>query len=737
MDLTKLTQQFLSDKQQQESGERVISEYSSFIKWIKELGKFGVYFDPQDGYAYLFHTIFLLRRLEHDCEMVSEEKNERDKITLIYDETDQELVKRLKGQLPFFDDYSKGRLDGELPDFLICGGNTFRNMLPGEININASYLLEIKPYLDDTDYSVFHIKQQNGEWVYYIADSAFGIENFRQKNYYIDSPKKVKLSDRLKNYWKQTAQYKESTKRAEALIALKDVFVFTVDGLADGGLSSCALEGTSRADTSLLILTMALAKIGKQDKPVVFALTDFTSAQDHHLSLLKYACDCTIEPSELLEQLTRLYPQAAEDNLKAGLINPILKKRQELGERLNDVAVVDTLPSTMDKKIYLYPVGKLPYDYMQALFAASTFLFFESIDYMNLAVNLGIPFLHQSIEVAEVGYPSLFSPGIAKKLEKLCEIFKSLVSSYYSAMNTALSEEIDRVADFLKSPEQEYFKELSRIAQGIKDSENPGVKNDKLAAAAGYCYEMYQAAYREKESIFDAKTVYQKLLAAYDEKKQLLNLSSVLRNTRTEKYLQEIAGVTAVQLSVPSKEDIALDKNEDEDGMSMNPDAPVYGVVIHHASLSELEGISLELRLSLGQDEAKYNTNIQFLLEEDVSFSGLSWLTLSDVHFNLSFSEGNLPISALVGGYLGKTEEDYGIGFNIDLNGQNGVMRLEAERTEPLTILDIFEAISGGISFSGLLPPQLMNGENQVLSLGITGLKLNYNRSLSEISYIE
>lgn len=744
MDLTELTQIFLSDKQQQESRERIISGYSLFTKWIKELGRFGVYFDKQYNYAYILNTIFLLRRLEQDCGIVTEEKNGRDKITLIYDEADQELVMLLKGQIPFFNNYNKGKLDGELPDFLICGGNTFCNMLPGKIKINASYLLEIKPYTDDTGYSVFHIKQQNGEWIYYIADAMFGIENFRQKNYYIDSPKDMKLSDSLKNYWKQIPQYKEPASRVEALIKFKDVSVFTVDGLADGSQGSSALEGTSRADTALLVITMAMAKIWKKDKPVIFALTDFTSATDNHLMLLKYACDCKTEPSELLGKLTSLYPQAAEDNLKTGLLNPILKKRQELGEILDCVTITDTLPSNIDKKIYIYPVGKLPYDYMQVLFAASTFLFFESVDYMNLAVNLGIPFLHQSIEVAEAGYPSLLSPGTAKKLEQLCKIFKSLVSSYYSAMNTALSEEIDNVADFLKSPEREYFEELRRIAQGIPEKDiktlaSPGVMNDKLAAAAGYCYEMYQAACikKENESSFDAKILYQKLLSAYDEKKQLLDLSLVLRDTRTEKYLKEIAGVQAVHLHVPSREDIQLDKDEDKEAADMEQEMPVYGVIIYNASLSALEGISFEIRLSLGQDMAKHNTTIQFSLKEDTSFSGLSWLSLSDVHFNISFSEGNLPVSALIGGYLGKTEKDYGIAFNIDLDGQNGVMKLVAERKEPLTVYGIFEAIAGGLSFSNLLPSQLMNSGNPVLSLGITGLKLNYNRNCNEISYME
>ncbi len=733
MDITQLSEKLLSDTRQTEYEKGFIDTYKKFINLINSFGRFGVYFDKDYNCA---NTIYLLKRLESETSIVKPDGSGRGNIFLLYSASDAKLCKKLNENLSFFNEYSRVE-SAETADFelLICGGGDIDDNMYDALNSTVKYVITVRPYLDYEDYCFIKIRNENKEFTTYFTDTIYLNKSFSGMNFYIESPKLSKLTDDLKKYWNE--KYNSSFNKAESILSFSgsSFNLFTVDGLVSEGKSTA----TDRADTAIVILIFAMLqaffKTGKSEQPYVLAMTDFENADNKCFDLIKAACDIKKDTEELLKDLKKIYPQADEEDIKTGLLNPIIEKRVSLGNFLDKVEIIDKecLPYTLQNKIYIFPVGPLPYDYMNAIFAKSNMLFFESCDYVNLAINIGVPYINKQIENAGRSYPSLSYPNIALNMEKICDIFKNSVSAYYTAVDDKLANEIDTLAEFFKNPQNRYFEYISDNAQGIDASGNPSLANDKFAASAGVFYSLSGLTYKsgkKNDDEFNPQVIYKKLCDNFNDEKKELNFSAALKGTRIEKYLSDIvslSGEKTVVFTLTSKNDIELEKEEGE----KESDAEIVGISIKNASISGLEGITLELSLSDWYD-ASGSTNIHGTWGSKSNLSGITWLTVSDISFDIRIPENNMPVSGAVSGYLGKTDTDFGINLCFMINEQDGISTISANCREPITTFDLIEAIAGGLNFNSLLPSELISG-NPVITLGLSSFVFKYNRKKSEI----
>ena len=275
-------------------------------------------------------------------------------------------------------------------------------------------------------------------------------------------------------------------------------------------------------------------------------------------------------------------------------------------------------------------------------------LFFESCDYINFAVNIGVPYINKQIENAGRSYPSSSYPQIALNMEKLCDIFKNCVSAYYTAVDDKLANEIDTLTEFFKNPQKEYFKNISDNAQGIDAAGKPSIANDKFAASAGVFYSLSGLAGKlgkKNDGELNPQVIYKKLCDNFNDDKKELNFSAALKGTRIEKYLSDIAslsGENTVIFTLTSKDDIELEKEDEQ-----KEDDEITGVRIKNISISGIDEIKLELSMSDWYD-ASGNTNIHGTWGSKSNLSGITWLTVSDISFDIRIPENNMPAAGAV-----------------------------------------------------------------------------------------
>lgn len=731
MDLTLLSKNLLTDKQQDQSEADLLNSYQGFLSFIQKLSGVCVYFYSGDSYAYIANTAFLLQRL------LLEEAGFQGEICLVYDKSDKVLCGKIRQNLPFFKDnrYSYAANAKQIKHPLILsGGGDQTDIFWQQLGPEVRYIITIRPYLDNSDFSFMKIRNEQGDWITYYTDTLLLNQYLADCNFYLNLKGLAMLTDEKKAYWKKLYGHLDL---ADAILQSSGKTIFTIDGAS----GNTALA--NRGENTILILSLAmLIQYQQTGRPCVLAVIGADSLKDRMFSLLQRFCDTTKDADAFGKALADLYPSAKEEDLRIGLLNPLLKKRTQLRPVLEKIAFTDKPEGFTKNNFCICALGEFPYDYTAALFAKSSYVFFESCDYTNLAVNLGIPYLQKSIETSAVVYPDGNAPQTARQMTKLCEIFSNDISAYTSASDKSLNEQIDAAAAFLKEPPADYFLSLSNFAQGKKDkTSEPSLAHDKLAASGSLFYIAYEELNhvsaghmlypRNNIQAADYEQFYHTLCSYYDEHTKTINLSAALSGMRIADYLKNLADNRDFILTLTSVDAIALDTdNDDED--AADDTAIINGVRVYGTCdpSGSLGGASLSIYFSHFFGEDNYQAKIHGKYNKPNSLAGLPWLTLEETAFDLTVSESNLPISGSISGIFGRSDTYYGVALCIDLNTQNGITWITADLFEPLTALDIFGAIAGGIDFSSLLPEEL----RPYVSLGLSQLKFSYNREEHKIN---
>ncbi len=735
MDMTKLSDVLLSDSQRGQSQEGFLDAWERFVRFFQGLSGFAVYFCRTDGYAYVANTVFLLRRLQECTQFQGE-------ICLVYDQNDQRLCRKLQGLLPFW----KGggyrfaaSADEVRQPLVVCGGGDFTDPFYARLPSGVRYVLAVRPYLDDGAFSFIKIRDAQANWITYFTDTICLNQNFHTRSFFVDLPKVCSLDDQSKAYWHGCFEHLEG---AEALLGQKEGALFTVDGAA------FSAGGMDRGDSVMFILTCAcLLEYQRTGRTQILAAVNCPSGDRGWFLFLQQLLDRKKDAKALSAVLAQRYPSVEEAERKAGLLQPLLNLRGKLASVLEHAQFVDLSehPSEMfsEKKCYICMAQELPYDYLAALFAKSRFLFFESNDWTNLAANLGIPYIQKSVEVSCSNYPDLYLPASAAAMRRICGLFAYDRLAYASAAVKQIDRQAQQVADFLQNPYTDYFQAMQDQAQGKgtpragQKQHAPSVANDKLAAGGIVLQMLAETAqkrtkghvrYRNGASVrgggaSDLRQLYADFCAAYVPRTNSVNVSSVLGRTRMEGYLRELSGGDFI-LTMESADGIALELLEGTDAASC---------VTLRGRAACLDGLDLCLQFLVWYGDGCLKMQVHGESGQADAAYGMSWLPLSDLRFDVSVAENNLPVSGSVGGNFGRTDSFPGAELVLDVNHVDGISDLMANLQTPLTALDAFGAMAGGIDFSSLLPRQIAS----VVSLGLSGLSFSYDRVRNQLLSME
>lgn len=709
--LTKLADMLLNPEMQSQSDRGCVDEFHQLLKTMDSVAPIAVYLDSENEYANVENLLNIM-------DILIKEAGYTGDFLLGFNMADAGLCSLIAKKLAFFDAKSSFTYAGcsvkpvDTRDvrtwdakLVICGNIETE---PIESNQNIKYIFWALPYLD-SEISRFLIREpEEGSWLTFLTDAMSLNQIFSMRPYRRNLEQISTVSEQEREWWKRTY---ENIELCEELLSLKkEAVLIPVAGLKTSG------KVVDRGDNVTLLLTLALLEsMAENGKPVVLAFLDYTKPEDSHFELLRLFLDEKKGPDSWPELLRQRYPEAEEEQLRAGLITPLMRKRTALAGKLERIRWVDSVGGLKPGTISILPLGELPGSYEKALFASAEHLFLGRQEYINFAVNLGKPFLQKPVEAGAENYPDLERPEQARAMEQLCVMFEYDITAYTSALDKELYQEISDLAGYFSNPAADYFKALGTWAQAEE--------NDKLAAGLG----LFSLMKKEVEKSTPGKDptleqLYKNLQAAYDSKEKIIKLNTVLKDMRIASYLAVLSAGKDFELHLDSAENIKLELFEG-DGGEKPKDPEIYAVSIQDGNWND---ITLNIEFTSWRGGKTLSTKLTGSVHQTATLLGIPWLEFKDADFSVTIPENKAPMWGRVGGTLASAD----LYLAVDLNAQNGTRRILAQFWEPKTVLDAFYAIAGGVDFQAAMPEELKSLGN----FGLHSLEFYYDSRLRKIT---
>ncbi|MGM0174584.1 hypothetical protein [Enterococcus sp. DIV0800] len=726
MDLSQLATALLPADQVKISQQDLADAYASFKCFLNQQKTLGFYFD-RNNRINTANTASLVKRMINEF-------NFSGKIELIYYD-DNEVKEQLASYLPYFKEesvYSHHVLKTPTQvidlkaELLFNGGSEqsdpFWQALPKTVN----GVVSIRPFLDGNDFSFIKLRQEK-DLITYFTDTLALDQLFSERPFYSELEGITKLPEKEQEYWKKYWKNQAGITLAEELLELSDVQLFTIDGL------KTQHSANDRGINVILQLTLASLKQLKQSsKTRIMLFTDYDSQTDPHFTVLKSLCDRNKSADMLLKEWCQLFPLANEADLRVGLLNPLLELRAELKDDLEKIAFCSSKELKTLKKgwLYLCPVGELPYDYLAQLYKKSDYLFFESCDYTNLAINLGKPYLQKAIDVASDNYPALSDPITALEMNELSELFAYPITVYTAGVNKQLAQEIAQIVKWLQNPNKNYFLQLQKEAQRYLKTSSSKIPADKLTTALAVfeaLREMSQAEDSPEQAANSFEAFFKNLKTECNKSKRLA-VATLLKESGQENlaaYLASFTGRAEGWIELQEEKQIQLDRLEG----ATEGSGEICGVSILAGAAANFSG-TVDLSFQEQAAGKGWRLSLSGHSQKSGQLSGIPWLTLTEARFSVLVPESGGVLSGSVGGTFGKTADFAGIDVVVELNQQTGTSRLLAYAREPITTLKLFGAIAGGLDFEQLLPEKIQS----IIRLGLVNMEFYYDWDSQKIS---
>lgn len=206
--------------------------------------------------------------------------------------------------------------------------------------------------------------------------------------------------------------------------------------------------------------------------------------------------------------------------------------------------------------------------------------------------------------------------------------------------------------------------------------------------------------------------VYETLTLAREVGHGSVDLLKTLTGTRLAEYFEGVSQGSFTALIPPD----SIEKTYDP-GKALCQVSVKDGSV----SLSHMD-FSFSLVFSYAQYTRALISEFHCVSREDWSFPGMPWVCLENFGFQTLVAEGNVPISGCLTGTLKGTDLNLSIPFPVD----DGALTACGEFSHPVSVLEPFYRIAGGINFIQSMPDSLK-------TLGGFGLKsLSFVYSLKE-----
>lgn len=450
------------------------------------------------------------------------------------------------------------------------------------------------------------------------------------------------------------------------------------------------------------------------------------------------------------------------------LAHTLLGENKIISERFSVVEDIEELDETKlsERCVYFLELGPVSMGmFKYILYEAGLPPLFEGQGTSSFAMNTGKAYFQVSLAMHpqnrqkgvwysfhDQNYPSLHdlqskrpddgetaddrkTAGDSEIVKTCNEIAMTLVSGIQTFCHTetdGYDVKINKVIDFMvavcgteESDFKKYFRSLADYFQ--QDA------NEKLSQALlflWYCIRQYEAGLPVldemlgrpdglvEEEPFTLTYLYQTLQKALTGSSSV-DLPEVFPQTALAEYLRSMNGRSFLLSDCGM-----LQAEYDEKGTLVK-------VFLTGNLQEEKTGVSGRAEVVFGRQDSSNTvfTELSLTGTEDISMAGIAWMTLEKGGLKVRISEGNGSFSSALTARLKGTNMDVRIPYPF----LNDEWYVEGFFETPLSALDAFYKIAGGVHFIQEMPAELRNVGN----FGLKDVRLQYNTERMEMEYME
>lgn len=554
-------------------------------------------------------------------------------------------------------------------------------------DIPCDYLVQISPYGSSLPSYVQCTAGEDKQRVTYVFDDMLWSRPYRILPLYRDAKELKSLSAPVSEYWK--AHYAQAHDCEKLVSLCQNALVLPVE---------------KGSESSLLLLGLAAMCMKPEKQAVVIA--DFSGAC---CDVLRMFAQQPVE--KWADKLSEQFPASVRENFMRGLVTPLCSMRAQLADRLERIHFPKSLSETTPEPghVYVCAVKGAPEDYRDAVYAQAVLpAFCADPETTCITMCAGSPFLCAEPNA----YTARHGAAAAQRLLALAKPLENDISLYLNAADLKLVSEVSELAGMFKetasnadTETKSYFKRCKDFAQ---QEQNRRLEQGAALAHAFGMYSNMRAALLWEGGQQELEQLYKKLVSSL-ENGQLV-LSKAMPNSRAAQFFDSLSEAGALRIAVEEK-NITLDREQTE-GKSDKKEEPgeIIGVSIADAKVS-IGGVELTIKIGFNNYEGPVNMTVNARTAELLTLDGLPWLRFSDAGFSFTLSEDSRPVCCRVEG----TVKDTGLRLFMS-TGADGSRSMGGSFYEPITSMDAFYALAGGVEFVKSLPEELQ-------TLGGIGLK--------------
>jgi hypothetical protein len=700
-----------------------------FYNYILEKPKFGVIVDDTPNFGHQSNTVFLLRRL---IEKTSYTK----KVWIIINAEkpdDDKIREKLLQLLPFFDKNSEFMyplLDGNCCkmqainindmsedkklDFVFSGGfDKTDDATTAKILGFTDQFLVVQPYNWEDPISSRYIYKDGGRHciVYPLK---------RESPLWFETPIHHPTEDLtfpayLRDQWLK--QCKDLTEKAEVFL---DKLRRSKDHLCIIPVYGLHQFKNQSPFITLFLLTLSVEFVSScPGSKVVVVFFNSTDKDDFFALSREFFKDAKDEKEEaekkevLKKYITDLFIGSGDpiNFLVDQLLTTIFKM---IKTKSIKVSFDTSIPVFDPNSVYAYQLGRVPKDYFDFIYTCSItrFSFFEGQGTSSLMMSSGIPFIQCPVSIDKKdNYPALSFPDVQSKLAILISGLGLTIGLLIKNLSVIYSEFKFFFDNCTGGDYQKYFTSLKAISldkrydkfnlsviemMGIAQKSLPPPKSLSANSLAG-------------DSALTLQQIYQNLTDNYKNDK--IDFSVALPDTTITKNLNTIFGTTIIDVH--------------GDITQTDSDVTISGAGFNATGL----GFSADI---------KFTYFLENIIQTDISanaddtsvfnFPAIPWLGFENTGFNFTVREG----FALPSGYVFGTLKNTELKLKIDIDPSMGVYGISGDFEKPVTALDAFYALAGGINFIDSLPGPLRT----LGGFGLKNIQLKYDPKNSSVGFM-
>lgn len=698
MGFSEIIQVFNNDTAQQDAQKLFTQNCSAWFSYVQELGAFGVLL----GGA----PISALRL----ARCIVERTDFRGKVSLIG------KGDGLEKHLPFFQPTGeftfrdgtlscKMELVAEQPadlDLIVGRSETMWDTQ----KLPCRYFFEVAPYGETKwSFSQFSSGAEQPQRITYIFEHMLWERPYALLPLYRDPACLKSVAAPIREHWKKHYPQAED---CEKLVAVCQ--------------STLVLPVEQGSEASLLLLGLAVLRAVPANKVAVLA--DFSGSSCRVLRMFAE------QPQEKwLDLLAEQFPATTRENLKRGLVTPLSSIRAAMAGKDKNLHFPESLSKTKVQPghVYVCALKDAPADYRDSVYAQAQLpAFCAELETACVSMCAGLPYLCTRQEA----FPAAHGAAGALRLFRLAQPLANDISQYLNAADLELGREVADLGalfgEAISGTDTDAMRYYRMCGIFAASEQNRRLEQGAALAYALTMRPALQLVAPQNDAQQELEELHRRLTASIEDGR--LALSHAMPKSRAARYLDSLSENGTLWLEVKA-EAITLDREQDiscEHGREDDP-GDIVSVSVAGAKTC-IGGTEFLLRIVFQEDDGPLMASVYGRAPGTFTLDGMPWLQLLNVGFVLMLHEDGQPVSARLEGDV----KDTGLHVFMTM-GADGSHRMQGSFDVPLTAMDAFYALAGGVDFGKALPPELQTLGG--IGLESVALQLDAENSITQMEF--